>query len=51
LDNSLGGDQLPLPIGRGAMRGRGQIDFEHCRTLRPKSSLSQTGKQGKVLFK
>jgi len=51
LDNSLGGDIPPLPVGRGAVRGRRQIDLEHFRTPRPESSLGKVGKQGKVLFK
>ncbi|KAL5239075.1 hypothetical protein ACI65C_006486 [Semiaphis heraclei] len=41
-----GGDVLQLPIGRGAVRGRRQIVFEHFRTPRPESSLGKVGKQG-----
>jgi len=38
----------PVPLGRGAVRGRRQIDLEHFRTPRPQSSLGDIGKQGKV---
>ncbi|XP_060846985.1 piwi-like protein Siwi [Rhopalosiphum padi] len=40
-----GGDSL-VPLGRGAVRGRRQIDLEHFRTPRPQSSLGDIGKQG-----
>jgi len=40
MDISLGGDVLPVPIGRGAIKGQ-RLD----------SSLGKIGKQGKVLFK
>lgn len=38
----------PVPIGRGAVRGRRQMDIEYYRTKRPQSSLGDIGKQGKV---
>ncbi|XP_025207261.1 piwi-like protein Siwi isoform X1 [Melanaphis sacchari] len=41
-----GGGDTPLPLGRGAVRGRRQIDLEHYRTPRPQSSLGEKGKQG-----
>jgi len=37
-----------VPLGRGAVRGRRQIDLEHFRTPRPQSSLGDIGKQGNV---
>ncbi|KAL4154233.1 hypothetical protein QTP88_002060 [Uroleucon formosanum] len=43
---SIGGDIAPVPIGRGAVRGRRQINLEHYRTQRPQSSLGDIGKQG-----
>lgn len=39
-------DSCPIPIGRGLVRGRRQLDIEHFRTPRPQSSLGTTGKQG-----
>ncbi|XP_001949497.1 piwi-like protein Siwi [Acyrthosiphon pisum] len=44
---TTGGDVPQVPIGRGAARGRRQIDVEHYRTPRPQSSLGAIGKQGK----
>lgn len=34
-------------MGRGAVRGRRQIDTDHFRSPRPLSSMGATGKQGK----
>lgn len=38
-------EDLLVPLGRGAVRGRRQID-EHFRIPRPQSSLGVIGKQG-----
>lgn len=45
LKNLGTGDTL-VPLGRGAVRGRRQIDVEHFRTPRPESSLGNVGKKG-----
>lgn len=43
------GDGL-VPIGRGAIRGRRQIDTDHFRSPRPLSSMGATGKQGEYIY-
>lgn len=45
---TLGKNVPQVPIGRGAVRGRRQMEYEHYRTPRPQSSLGAIGKQGKV---
>jgi len=47
LDNSLGGDLLPI----STIQGQRQIEFENVGAPIHVSSLSKIGKQGKVLFK
>lgn len=37
---------LPVPLGRGAIRGRRAVDTEHFRAPRPESSLGEKGKKG-----
>lgn len=42
-------EDVPVPVGRGAVRGRRQVDIEHFRAPRPLSSLEAKGKQGMIL--
>ena len=42
-------DDVPMPVGRGAVRGRQVIENTYYRLERPKSSTStNSGKQGIV---
>lgn len=51
LINILGEDiNSPVPIGRGAVRGRRQVDIEHFRSPRPQSSLGPSGKEGRLKY-
>ncbi|XP_050528664.1 piwi-like protein Siwi [Daktulosphaira vitifoliae] len=43
---NLATGDVPVPIGRGAIRGRRQVETEHFRAPRPESSLGEKGKKG-----
>lgn len=47
--NFLG--DIPVPIGRGSVRGQRSVEIVHFRAPRPQSSLGTTGKQGTAYFK
>jgi len=42
---------VPLPIGRGAIRGRQPIENTYFRIERPASSTTSSGKQGIACIK